>query len=65
MHRGGAEALWGVDQEFLLGLLPNLERLHTLAPDGAARAHLDTLLERERGAQREMRAHFSHFVQCQ
>jgi hypothetical protein len=55
MHRGGAEALWGVDQEFLLGLLPNLEHLRTLAPDDAARALLDSLLERERRAQQEMR----------
>ena len=55
MHRSGADALWGVDQEFLLGLTPSLELLQTLAPDDAARAHLSSLLEREREAQREMR----------
>lgn len=51
--RGGVDALWGVDQEFILAATAHLEGLHALAPAGG-RATLDGLLARSRDADREL-----------
>lgn len=52
--RGGERALWGIDQEFVLAAVPNLERLRRLASDDAARELVDSYLERARAAHQAM-----------
>lgn len=55
VRRGGADALWGIDQEFVLSATPNLEALREAAP-AAGRPAIDALLARARQADATLRA---------
>lgn len=54
VRRGGASALWGVDQEFVLSATVNLEALRAAAPR-AGWATIDALLARSRVADTTLR----------
>jgi hypothetical protein len=51
---GRADAVWGLDQEFMLAPTPHLERLVALAKTDAARAAAQSLLERSRTGEKNM-----------
>jgi hypothetical protein len=51
--RAGVDALWGIDQEFILAATAHLEALRALAP-AAGRGPLDALIARARAADRSV-----------
>lgn len=55
VRRAGADALWGIDQEFVLSATPNLEALRDAAP-AAGRPAIEALLARSRAADVALRA---------